>query len=613
MRGRAFLILMVVAGLLLPGPVAAEPAQRSVLVLEQSSAGLPFNTALASAIRSTINAGSKSPISFYSEHLDANRFFGPEYENEFVQFLKAKYRERHIDVVIVVGVSALDFIARRREQLWPSVPVVFAAIDEATMSRRTLPNNVTGATMQLTLQDMVKVARIVMPNLNAVAIVGDPLERQTSFRHFADEIPAVAAQLEIVNLMDLPLAELAKRLAVLPDNTAVIYTGIYFTSDGVSYIPAELTSQIAEWANRPVVVTASSYLNKGAIGGYIVQSNAIGQQAGRMALRILAGESASDIPVAKVPSQLIFEWPALQRWKISESRLPPGSEILFREPTVWERYSWQIALITAVILLQAGLISALLREHRRRKFSEVQSRQRMAELAHVNRFSTAGELTASIAHEINQPLGSILTNAETADAILKSPTPDIAELKDIVKDILQDDRRASEVIRRMRSLLTKAPFELKSLDLNDVARETVEFLSALAVARKVELISLITPDALPILGDRIQLQQVILNLVVNAIDAMADMPSENRIISIRTSRVEDFAELSVSDPGSGIPEDKLKEVFEPFFTSKAEGMGMGLSIARTIIEAHHGLISARNQVHGGASFRIRLPLERIAS
>ena len=610
MRSHVFLILIVVAGLLLARPVAAEPPKRAVLVLDQSSAGLPFNAAVTSAIRSTINAGSKSPISFYSEHLDANRFFGPEYENEFVQFLKAKYRERHIDVVIVVGVSALDFIARRREQLWPSVPVVFAAIDEATMSRRTLPNNVTGATMQLTLQDMVKVARIVMPNLNAVAIVGDPLERQTSFRHFADEIPAVAAQLEIVNLMDLPLAELAKRLAVLPDNTAVIYTGIYFTSDGVSYIPAELTSQIAEWANRPVVVTASSYLNKGAIGGYIVQSNAIGQQAGRMALRILAGESASDIPVAKVPSQLIFEWPALQRWKISESRLPPGSEILFREPTVWERYLWQIALITAVILLQAGLISALLREHRRRKFSEVQSRQRMAELAHVNRFSTAGELTASIAHEINQPLGSILTNAETADAILKSPTPDIAELKDIVKDILQDDRRAGEVIRRMRSLLTKAPFELKSLDLNDVARETVEFLSALAVARKVELISLITPDALPILGDRIQLQQVILNLVVNAIDAMADMPSENRIISIRTSRVEDFAELSVSDPGSGIPEDKLKEVFEPFFTSKAEGMGMGLSITRTIIEAHHGLIRAKNRDHGGASFRIRLPLVR---
>ena len=231
----------------------------------------------------------------------------------------------------------------------------------------------------------------------------------------------------------------------------------------------------------------------------------------------------------------------------------------------------------------------------------------MAELAHINRFSTAGELTASIAHEINQPLGAILTNAETAQAILESPGPDIAELNDIVGDILRDDRRASEVIRRMRSLLAKAPFELKNIDLNELVQETVEFLSALAIARKVELVSLITPDALPILGDRIQLQQVILNLVVNAMDAMK-YATENRNISIRTSRVENFAELSISDNGPGISEDKLKKIFEPFFTSKAEGMGMGLSIARTIVEAHHGRIWAENRDHGGATFRIRLPL-----
>jgi signal transduction histidine kinase len=279
-----------------------------------------------------------------------------------------------------------------------------------------------------------------------------------------------------------------------------------------------------------------------------------------------------------------------------------------------QRYSLQIQLIISVILLQAGLIAALLREHRRRQMAEVQARQRMAELAHVNRFSTAGELTASIAHEINQPLGSILTNAETAQAILKSQSPDIAErpdiieLKDIVNDILQEDRRATEVIRRMRSLLKKAPFELKNLDLNDLARETVEFLSTLAIGRKVELVSVITPNALPILGDRIQLQQVILNLVVNGIDAMRDTPSANRIINIRTSRVENFAQLSVSDRGSGIPEEKLKEVFEPFFTSKAEGMGMGLSIARTIIEAHNGQISARNRDQGGGAFRVKIPL-----
>ena len=232
----------------------------------------------------------------------------------------------------------------------------------------------------------------------------------------------------------------------------------------------------------------------------------------------------------------------------------------------------------------------------------------MTELAHVNRFSTAGELTASIAHEINQPLGAILTNTETAQAILKSPNPNINELNEILGDILKDDQRATEVIRRMRSLLKKAPFELKNFDLNEVVEETIRFFSALAVSRNFKMANVITQDALPILGDRIQLQQVILNLVVNGIDAMKDTPDENRIIAIRTSRVENFAQLTVSDHGSGIPEDKLKEVFEPFYTSKAEGVGMGLSIARTIVEAHNGLISARNRDHGGASFRIRLPL-----
>ena len=259
-----------------------------------------------------------------------------------------------------------------------------------------------------------------------------------------------------------------------------------------------------------------------------------------------------------------------------------GAKSCFGRQRYGRSYSWLIALIAAVVLVQAGLISALLRERRRRLLAEVQSRQRMAELAHVNRFSMAGELTASISHEINQPLGSILTNAETAKEILKSPTPDVAELNEIVDDILKDDQRASEVIRRMRSLLKKAPFELKHLDLNDVVRDTVAFISSLAIGRKVALITVITPDVLPILGDYIQLQQVILNLVVNGIDAMKDTPTENRIISIRTSRVEKFAELSVSDRGPGIPEDTIKRDLRTVLYQQGGRHGHG-----TVHRAHY--------------------------
>jgi signal transduction histidine kinase len=283
------------------------------------------------------------------------------------------------------------------------------------------------------------------------------------------------------------------------------------------------------------------------------------------------------------------------------------SVVRFRELTVWEQYRWPITLICAVVLLQGVLLFGLLFERRRRRFVEVQARQRSAELAHINRYSMAGELTATIAHELNQPLGSILTNAETAELIVKSRAPDLGELGEILADIRQDDERASEVIGRLRSLLKKAPFEPEHIDLNEVARETVWFLSALAVAREVDLISFISQTPLPIKGDAIQLQQVILNLIVNAMDAMSGMPTAERGITVSTARDGNSADLCVSDVGPGIPSEKLKEVFEPFFSTKPKGMGMGLSIARTIVEAHGGQLSAQNQAGRGAAFHVRLP------
>jgi C4-dicarboxylate-specific signal transduction histidine kinase len=246
-------------------------------------------------------------------------------------------------------------------------------------------------------------------------------------------------------------------------------------------------------------------------------------------------------------------------------------------------------------------------ERRRRRTAEVQSRQRSAELAHINRYSMAGELTTTIAHELNQPLASILTNIETAELMIKSPVPDLQEIGEILADIHRDDVRASDVIGRLRNMLKRRSLELKNIDLNEVARETVRFLSTLAVAREVELTSRVTPTPLPIKGDEIQLQQVILNLIVNAMDAMSGMPSAERRITVSTALDANSAYLAVSDVGPGIPNDRLKEVFEPFFTTKREGMGMGLSIARTIIEAHGGQLSAENQAGGGATFRVRLP------
>ncbi len=367
--------------------------------------------------------------------------------------------------------------------------------------------------------------------------------------------------------------------------------------------------RLRDATNAPIFSYIDSYLGQGIVGGPMLSSEAIGRRMADAAVRILNGETPGDLKIPPVvPGAAQYDWRELQRWKIAENRLPAGSVIRFRAPTVWEQYRWQMALISAIVLVQGSLISTLLIERRRRRFAEVQSRQRMAELAHTNRYSMAGELTASIAHELNQPLGAILANTETAELIVKSPAPDLKEISEILADIRRDDQRASDVILRLRNLLKKTPVESKSIDLNDIVDETIKFLSGLAIARESELIGVISPVALPIKGDRIQLQQVIVNLVVNAMDAMSNMARTQRRIVIKTAHNGDSAEVSVGDTGPGVLLDKLKDMFEPFFSTKPDGMGMGLSIARTIIEAHNGRIWAENQARGGAVFHVSLPL-----
>jgi signal transduction histidine kinase len=569
----------------------------------------PWNV-YAKDIRAELDRQTRWPINVQEHSLVAARSGDPRAEDLFVEYIKALYVGAPPDLIVSIGAPSAAFFQRRRKDFFPTTPIVFTVLEDRRVQYSNLTENDTVVSARNDFRFLFESYLGIAPDTKIIAIInGNSPNEQFWQGELRRELKPLEDRIEIRWYDKLPYEDTLKQTVSLPPRSAIFWYQMVVDAAGVAHEGDRALTRLYATADAPIFTHDDAFFGQEIIGGPMFSALDLSRKATAVAMRILGGEKAGDIKTAVnnfvAPK---YDWRELQRWNISESRLPLDSTIYFREPTAWEQYSWQIASIVAVILTQAALISVLLREHRRRKFSEVQSRQRMPELAHVNRFSTAGELTASIAHEINQPLGSIMTNAETANAILKSPTPDIAELKEIVNDILQDDRRAAEVIRRMRSLPKKAPFELKNIDLNDLVRETVEFHSSLAVGRKFELVSLTTQNALPIFGDRIQLQQVILNLVVNGIDAMMDTPGENRIISIRTSRIENFAQLSVSDRGPGIPEDKLKEVFEPFFTSKAEGMGMGLSIARTIIEAHNGLISAKNRDHGGATFRIKLPL-----
>ncbi len=246
------------------------------------------------------------------------------------------------------------------------------------------------------------------------------------------------------------------------------------------------------------------------------------------------------------------------------------------------------------------------------------------ELAHVARVSTVGELTASLAHELYQPLTAIMTNAQAARRMLSAAPPDVSQVHAILSDIVKDDRRASDVIERLRDLLRKGELEMERVDLASTIRDVADLLHGEAIVKQVLVALDLDSDPVTVLGDRVQLQQVMLNLLHNAMEAMVDGRGPMTMVSVRCRQVAETApstgsgqalstgsgqvRVTVTDTGPGLPAGAEETVFDPFYTTKRDGMGMGLSIVRSILESHGGSISAANHERGGAVFEFTLPL-----
>jgi signal transduction histidine kinase len=248
------------------------------------------------------------------------------------------------------------------------------------------------------------------------------------------------------------------------------------------------------------------------------------------------------------------------------------------------------------------------------KKAEQESRLLRQEIAHAGRVSLMGQLASALAHEISQPLGAILRNAEAADLFMQNASPDLVEIRAILADIRADDKRAGMVIDRMRALLRRNELDARPIAVGELVADVVGLAQADALARRVKLTTDSSSELPRVRGDRVHLQQVLLNLIVNAMDALEGSGRQDRQIDV-TARLNDtgMVVIAVSDTGHGIPVDALPRVFDPFYTTKPTGMGIGLAVSRTIIEAHGGRIWAENDPRGGAIFRFALPLAEEAS
>ena len=613
--GAAFLVGGIAGASLIPDTVsAATSLPRTVLILDQSDPNAPFGLDLRAGFRAVVNSH-PVPTTVYLELADLGRSNTPEYHRFYQNYLREKYQDRSIGVLVAHGTAMLEIVLRLRQQLWPSVPVVFASVDQVNAARLNIPSDVTGAFVRFDLRDALSVAKMLAPNLKRVVHVGGPFEQQPFFSHIGQQFQEAETDLEIIHLGGLPMTEIRNRVSRLPDDAVIIYTSMYADTAGSTYSAIQALTTVAEVANRPIVSFSENHIGAGATGGYVTGPGPIGADAARRVLRILDGEAPSSIPVAVGEfMKPMFDWRKLQHFGIDPKVLPPNSEVRFRTPTMWEQYRWQLTAIFAVVFAQTAMIGALLFEHHRRRVAEVLSRRRLLEVMHLNRIATAGAMSASIGHELNQPLGAIVSNAEAAKNLLARNPPDISQLNEIMDDILRDDQRAANIIRHLRGLLKRQEAELQIFDLKEVVADALLILEPEATKRDISISAVHSAGPLPVRADQVHLQQLLLNLAINGMDAIQDAASKDRRLRFETATNDEAeVEVSVLDTGAGIPDGKLESIFETFYTTKSQGTGLGLSIARTIIETYGGRIWAERGRLGGATLRFTLPLVRADS
>ena len=588
---------------------ASDVASKRVLIIHSYGKNFLPWAEYATGIRGELVRQSPSPLSIEDYPLFTAASVDGISEGPFAEYLRSLYSRQPPDLIVTMGAPAAIFVQKHRAALFPAAPALFAAVDHRFVQQAALTDKDAAVPVAIELPPLFENILQLLPATKQIAVMmGASPQAYRWLDPMQKDLASFAGKVAITYHYNKPLQELLATAAGLPPDSAVFWTQLLVDGAGAVYEGDDALRQMRAVTTAPIFSYDDTFFKGDTVGGPMLSRLDITRETAALAMRLLAGEQPAAVrpPPIKFASPR-YDWRELRRWNISESRLPEGSEVHFREPTLWERYRLPILAVGAAFLVQGWLITTLLYERWARRRADGELQQRISELARINRLSTAGALSSSIAHEINQPLATILANAETASLLLDQAPPDLGEIRHILLDIQKDNHRASEIIRRLRSLLRQKPFEQKVVSLNDVVDEVVEVISSTAERRQIRIQSLSETARTQVVGDAVQLQQVVMNLLVNAIDAVVQGHGPRAII-IRTGPANGQAEVTVADTGPGIPRGKREEIFDPFFTTKAGGMGMGLAIVRTIVRAHGGWIWAEDAVGGGAVFRVILPL-----
>ncbi len=569
-----------------------DDGQPRILAIYSDTSTLTANIGVADGLRETLDTIFEYRYELYTEFRAIQEFAAEAEDNRFIEMLERKYSNRSVDAVLAIGPAALRLVLAHRERFAPGRPVVAAAVTDS-LYETPLPDDVHVVLSVFDLEGTVSLARRVQPDARRLVVFTGSAPFDDNWQAFARDALANESGLDIDFVSGLTLAEFEEAAARLDADTILLILTIFEDASGARFIPANAANEIAARSAAPTWAVYQTFLDNGdggVVGGLVQPFEEIGRKLGDLAGEVLSGTvtGSTVVPVTRLP---VVDWDEFRRYGLDLSLLPDNAVLIDYDPTIWERYRLVIFAVLAVVLAQTATIAALVVQGRRWQASQREVTEQQLELARLSRVSQLGALSGAITHELNQPLTAILADAEAGARLIRRSPPDIEAVAEILGDIASEDRRAAKIISDLRNLMSRRAVEPTPVDLNDVATSVARLTNSEAVMRDVRVTVRTAPRPLVVLGDSEQFRQIVLNLMLNSMDAMNAQTPESRTLTIETARLADgrYA-IMVQDNGPGLAREVADDPFQPFVTTKAGGLGMGLAICRTIAEAHHGTL-----------------------
>jgi signal transduction histidine kinase len=579
------------------GSSAAAQTVPQILLLQSFNRGNLTLDSFTANFRLELDRLAGSPVNVVEVVVGPTGFVGAS-EPAVVDYIRSIFTgHRGPDLIVTVAGPAAAFARTYREQLFPSAPLVFAAVDQRTLRGAPFGDNDTA----------VAVLELLPKTREVFVVVGSgPLARFWR-QELTDQFSRFHDRLTFAWSNDLSLPEMLRRCASLSRNSVIFFLNFGMDAQGRTYADERVFAALHDSANAPMFGVQSVMLGHGIVGGRLMAIDDLGRSAADVAIRLVRGAPPKSINVLpQLPGRPLFDWRELQRWNIAENRLPPDSVVRYRSPSLWHEHRLAILAAIGILIVQALLILGLLHQRRARQQAESDSRMSLALAAATSRRETMSALTSSIAHELGQPLSSMMHNATALQLMVDANRATPETIGEILADIRTQGIHATQIIDRHRTMLRSRQLDKAPIELQAVINESLALVAHDIRVRQVEATVDLPSGPCIISGDHVLLQQVLVNLLINAMDAMVETPPARRHVTIGAEVTPAFVEISVRDSGPGVPADIVDTLFRPFVTTKSHGMGMGLTIAQTIIHAHDGTIDARNNPEGGATFAVTL-------